>query len=154
MLLALDIDLVIQAHFVAVHAAESPIAGGTFNNADFDVLMSDTDPLLDSVKQHTDEFFLGGGLPAGDHADFDNCVSIGTTAGREKILLCHRKEAMGSFIRRKLQRVNYAIMDHVGQLPFDGVEVVFDAVYFDLCHFDDLTIDMLDFTIALQTSIH
>lgn len=44
----LDIDFVIQAHFVAVDTAESPIAGQTFNNADFDVLVSDTNPLLDS----------------------------------------------------------------------------------------------------------
>ncbi len=134
MLMPLHVDFVIQAHFVAEHAAESPIAGRTFNNANFDVLMSDTDPLLDRVKQQTDEFLLGSRLPSRDHADFDNRVSITSTAGCEKILLFHWKEAMGSFIRRKLQRFHHTLMNHISQLLLDGVEMVFNPVNFDLCH--------------------
>lgn len=154
MLLALDIDLVIQGHFVAVHAAESPIAGRTFIYANFDVLVGNADLFLNAVEQQTDEFFLGGGLPAGDHADFDNRVGVGPAGWREQVVFFHRKKPVRSFILRKLQRFHHTLMNHIGQWPFDGVEMVFDAVYFDLCHFDDLTIDMLDFTIALQTSIH
>lgn len=150
----LDIDFVIQGHFVAVHSAKSPIAGRTFINADFDVLMSDTDPLLDSVEQQTDEFFLGGGLPAGDHADFDNRVGVGPAAGREQVVFFHRKKPVRSFILRKLQRFHHTLMNHIGQWPFDGVEMVFNTVNFDLCHFDDLTVVMLGFTVALRTSIH
>ena len=131
----LDIDFVIQAHFVAVHAAESPIAGGALNNADFDVLVGDADLFLNAVEQQADEFFLGSRFPTRDHADFDDRVSIGSAAWREKIILCHRKEAMGSFIRRKLQRVDNAVMNHIGQLPLDGIEMVFNSVDFDLCHF-------------------
>ncbi|WP_446811140.1 hypothetical protein ACH50O_06125 [Methylomonas sp. 2BW1-5-20] len=44
--------------------------------------MSNADPLLDSVEQRMDELFLDSRFPARDHADLDNCVSIGTTAGR------------------------------------------------------------------------
>jgi len=44
--------------------------------------MSNADPLPDSVEQQTDEFFLDSRFPTRDHADLDNCVSIGTTAGR------------------------------------------------------------------------
>lgn len=133
----LDIDFVIQAHFVAVHTAESPIAGRAFNNANFDVLVSNTDLFLNAIEQKADELFLGSRFPSRDHADFDNRISVGSAAGCEKILLFHRKKAMGSFIHRKMQRVDDAVMNHVGQLPLDGIEMIFDAVYFDLCHFDD-----------------
>lgn len=149
-----DIDFVIQSHFVAVHAAESPIAGRTFINADFDVLVSDTDLFLDAIEQQTDEFFLGGGLPAGDHADFDNRVGVAPAAWREQVVFFHRKKPVCSLILRKLQCFDDAVMNHVGQLPLDGVEMVFNAVNFDLCHVDNLSVDMLDLTVALQASIH
>jgi len=150
----LDIDFVIQGHFVAVHSAKSPIAGRTFINADFDVLMSDADPFLNPIEQQPDQFFLGGRFPPRDYADFDNRVGVGPAARREHVVFFHRKEPVRSFILWKLQRFHDTFVNHVGQLPLDGIEMIFNSVDFDLCHFDDLTVDMLDFTIALQTSIH
>lgn len=150
----LDIDFVIQGHFVAVHASESPIAGRAFNYANFDVLVSDTDLVPNTVEQQADEFFLGGDFPTGDHTDFDNRIGVGSAAGCEQVVFFHRKKPVRSLILRKLQCFHHTLMNHIGQLPLDGVEMVFNPVDFDLCHFDNLTVDMLDLTVALLASIH
>ena len=132
----LDIDFVIQGHFVAVHAAESPIAGRTFNNANFDVLVSNADFFLNAVEQQADQLFLSSRFPTRDHADLDDRVGIGSAAGREQVVFFQRKESVRPLVLRKLQRFHDTFMNHIGQLPLDGIEMVFNAVDFDLCHFN------------------
>lgn len=130
----LHIDFVIQCHFVAMHASESPIAGGTFIDTNFNILVSDADFFLDAIEQQTNQLFLGCRFPAANHSDFDDRIGIGSAAGREQVVFFQREESVRPLVLRKLQRFHHAFMNHIGQLPLDGVEMVFNPVDFDLCH--------------------
>lgn len=70
--------------------------------------------------------------PPLEHAELNDCISVGAAGGVEKIGAVQRKETMRPLVGRILKRVHDTRVNDIRKLPLDGVELLSQSKNFDL----------------------